>query len=107
MFGIKILSESSYNDLLQQVDEACSKEALANNLLQVQTEETIRLRKILLELDKEAQKYKDNSVSVLNEFEIIRTNDVKCSSCKLNSEGCLKLTFANKSICIRKRKQGE
>ena len=46
------------------------------------------------------EKSKETTFKELKNLYIIRDNSYPCKSCKLESEDCKKLTFADRTICV-------
>ena len=62
------------------------------------------LRKQLNEKMEEVRKFELNagspSSSNLNHLHILKSKDYPCDKCKFVNKGCVKLSFANQTICV-------
>ena len=74
MFGFKIIKESEYNELTKVKEQLDDK--------------TRRLQLL----------------GNLNNLYVLKSEDYPCGKCKGETDKCMKLTFANQTICVVEKK---
>lgn len=74
MFGFKIIKESEYNELTKVKEQLDDK--------------TKRLQHL----------------GKLNNLYVLKSEEYPCDKCKGETDKCLKLTFANQTICVVEKK---
>jgi hypothetical protein len=102
MFGIKIIKESEYNDLVQcalRHYEAHKKECVAYERTKKDCES---LRE---QLNAYIMKEKNSCDAIselagLKDFVILKSESYPCEKCTLENNHCKKLIFADRTICV-------
>ena len=99
MFGFKIIKEKEYNKLLSIKKDAF--EEIRNVIVGRKKIESDceSLREQLNEKIKKLQ-----SLGSLNNLYVLKSQDYPCDKCGFESEKCMKLTFANQTICVVEKK---
>lgn len=101
MFGIKIISEKEYNKLLsipekekQEFEELRKKSESLKKDLQFLREQ----------LNEAIMHQKKGVLESLNNLHVLKTESYPCDNCKGESDKCMKLIFANQTVCVIDKK---
>ena len=88
MLGFKIIREIEYKELMRVKDGRKKIEEDCASLREQLGEKMMRL----------------NTLGRLNNLHILKAEDYPCAKCGCKSDKCMKLTFANQTICVIEKK---
>lgn len=95
MFGLKFIRTKEYDNLLWLNCDL--KDRLDRELKNRQAV----LRKVeRLEKDYQDLRKEINQISMLKDYVVLHENNFPCENCKLEGKDCLKLEFADRTICV-------
>ena len=104
MFGIKIIKDFEYNQLIKcQKDFNSTTNELREEIYQLAKDNAslrVQLNKMIMDVHRENQKENISSLSNLHDLCIIKNKNYLCDKCKFVNTDCKKLEFANQTICV-------
>ena len=92
MFGIKIIKSGKYNELCQLIEELEKESGKIKA-------DCFSLREQLNDAIRKIRELSVDQSSLVN-YTVLHENNYKCERCKLESEDCKKLHFADRTICV-------
>ena len=99
MFGFKIISENEYRKMKSLAEQQTNFHMFTDGKIKGLENDCESLREQLNEKIMKLQ-----HLGKLNNLYVLKSEEYPCDKCKGETDKCLKLTFANQTICVVEKK---